>query len=132
MAARNNGKSGFVNYQGNLVGGSYVNPPSLFGDINNNTSYEQVIMEDLRTKIQDFSAELKNETINNQKLHGQCEEYADKLRNLMNEYDNYKMKKESKIELLEQKISSLKSTLSDEKEKVKRNYYTRGKKQRSN
>lgn len=76
------------------------------------------MMDDLRHKIQDFNSELNAEVATNQKLNRQCNEYAEKLRDIQGQFDSYKVKKDTKIETLEEKVHSLKSQLKDERDKV--------------
>ena len=85
---------------------SYIQPPSLFGG-ETNASYEAVIFDDLRTRISEFNLELKNEMLANQKLNRQCDDYAEKLKIISTEFESFKIRKEARIELLEQKLSNL-------------------------
>ena len=75
-------------------------------------------MEDLRHKINEFNNELNSEVATNQRLNRQCQEYAERLREIQGQFDSYKVKKDAKVDSLEDKITQLRSQLKEEKDKV--------------
>lgn len=91
-----------------------TSPPTLFG----NTGLESVMIDDLKAKMRDFNTELHHEMSMNHRLSTQCQTYSDRLASLTSQFDNYRMKADSRQEMVEDRLDMARQQLRDEKEAV--------------
>ena len=75
-------------------------------------------MGNLKSKMQEFNEELVSEMEANQKLNQQCKDYVEKLNTISAQFESYRLKQESRTDILNDKLDSLKNTLREEKDMV--------------